>query len=234
MILLYIHPRYVIFATIMSVVASVILVIDLIIQVCGGLLETPGHNHRPTVARLVVDGIAIGVLIFAFILPPQALSSGVTGERTVKTSLSQEQRSKEEENQQCSTKEPDSLVVWVNDIKFYPLHCNENRTLEVTGFVQESNQSTLPDTMYYIGRVVIACCAIDAQPYVLPVQKIEGVSYEKDTWLNITGILKRMTINDEDHLVIVPSKVLKIESPTNPYEYITASSVPLITSTFQQ
>lgn len=79
----------------------------------------------------------------------------------------------------------------------------------------------------------MACCAIDAQPYVLPVEKVPEMTYEKDTWLRVKGKLTRKTIQGNNHLVIVPESIVRLDNPENPYEYINTTTAPLISSSLR-
>jgi len=114
--------------------------------------------------------------------------------------------------------------MWVYEISEYPINCYEGQSIELTGFVIEAVGNPLPNDMYYLGRVVMSCCVIDARPYALPIKRGNFESYPKETWLKVSGKLKAADVNGTVQLVISPKSVTKIDNPDQPYDYINVPS----------
>ena len=80
--------------------------------------------------------------------------------------------------------------------------------------------------MFYLGRIAISCCVIDARPFALPVNQGKFEKYPNDTWLTVVGKLQRKKVNGIDQLVVNPERIEPSDTtPVNPYEYLNAPAV---------
>lgn len=225
-IILYIHPRYSAFALVMCSAAAIILLFGLYLELKKGKRLWTLKAIRPS--GKVVNVIVIATLGLALILPAQTLSSDAVGRRSLKTPTYDTTSVRESYNyQQCPDVESINLALqaWVVLLSQYPMHCFEGKSIKLIGFVHESPDNPLPNDTYYLGRVVMSCCAIDAQPYALPVKKQEGIDYAKDTWFLVSGTLVKASVNGSTRLVVSPEHTKQLEDPKNPYEYIEGPSI---------
>lgn len=220
---LYIHPRYDMFSLIMAGYAIVLLL-------AGAVVELRGRAVKPRLRfRLnVVDILVVTVLALAFLLPAQALSSQAVARKALNTpryEASQAGGGTGTKSTVCPETKPDSVEMWVDAISTSPINCYKGETIELTGFVLQVDDSPLPNDMYYLGRMVMSCCIVDARPFALPIQKDSFGTYPKDTWLTVKGKLQASKVNGSVQLVIEPESVQEIEDPTEPYDYINTPSV---------
>lgn len=212
---LYIHPRYSLFAVIMCVLSVLILLVDVF---------TNFKKHiKVGEARFKVqflDIIVVIVLILAFVLPSKTLSSGAIGRKSTNTPSYE----KTTTDTACPGTKPSSIEIWVYEISQYPINCYEEQSIEIVGFVLKNPDSPLPGDMYYLGRVVMSCCVIDARPYALPVKTGKFEKYPDETWLKVSGKLQSTSMNGSTQLVIEPGSVVKVDNPDKPYDYINTPS----------
>ena len=87
----------------------------------------------------------------------------------------------------------------------------EGAEVELTGFV--THPKNAKDGTFSLTRFYISCCAADAVPYSVPVEA--GTDMEDDTWLNVTGTLRR----GSGGFVVSPTEIEEIEEPRSPYLY---------------
>lgn len=218
---LYIHPRYTGFSVVMPVIALVFLVLGIYFE---------ARKHRtikpaPSRAKLL-DVIVVAVLALAFILPAQALSSKAIGRKSLNTPSYDNKSETTSLNTTCPETKPASIEEWVYEISEYPITCYAGQEIELTGFVFEAIEAPLPENMYYLGRLVISCCVIDARPYALPVNVGSFERYPEGTSLKVNGELRPQDVNGSVQLVIEPKSVVRIDNPDKPYDYINFPSLP--------
>lgn len=213
-ITMYIHPRYMVFALVMALLGGALLLI--------GLLVRPrGHKHHTAGKGIgFIDIIVVLVLLAAFVFPPKALSTSTVERKAITTSSSTSVAS----DQPCPDFRPETMDMWVFAASEYP-HCYEGKEITITGFVYQPIDSKLPSDMYYLGRVVMSCCVIDARPYTLPVKQGTFGEYAKDTWLAVTGKLEKFQIDGKTHLVIAPTSIQIVPSPDQPYEFLNGQGI---------
>lgn len=214
---MYIHPRYVVFALVMAIFGGTLLVV-------GAIWQPPGHKPPVRKRVSVIDIIVVLVLVAAFMLSPRALSTAAVERKTVTTSSSADSPA----SRPCPDFRPETMEMWVYAASEYP-HCYEGKDITLTGFVYQPSDNPLPEDMYYLGRVVMSCCVIDARPYALPIKQGAFERYPKDTWLTITGKLERVQINGASHLAVSPLTVQQVGSPDKPYEYLNSEPMQLMT-----
>lgn len=212
-IILYIHPRYTLFAFGMCLVALVILVSGIVMNV-----RRRGH-HEAWHTVGVVDMLAVVVLGLALLMPAQALSSETIERKSVNTPTPRVETA-DQEQVTCLEEEPASIETWVYVISNYPPKCYEGRPIELTGFVITPSENPLPKDMYYLGRTVISCCVVDARPYAIPIAKGKFQAYPAQTWLTVKGRLKTVSVNGSPKVVIEPQSVTPTQDPSKPYDYI--------------
>lgn len=212
---LYIHPRYTIFAVVMATLGAIVILFGN----TGKDKKQHTHQKKQRAARLI-DGTVVVVLLFAIILPAQPLSSNAIGRKSLNTPTNDVVDSVKPCPETRLNPDQVSIDVWVYEISEYPPRCFEGEAIALTGFVFESVDDPLPDNMYYLGRVIMSCCVIDARPYALPIMKDGFENYPKETWLTVKGKLKITKVNGTEQLVIHPSSVQKVDRPDQPYQYI--------------
>ncbi|AJA46644.1 TIGR03943 family protein [Clostridium pasteurianum DSM 525 = ATCC 6013] len=113
----------------------------------------------------------------------------------------------------------------VNEIT-YNMNKYKGRTIKINGFVYTDN--TFPKNTFVIGRMLIICCAADAEMVGLAF-KMDKPVIQKDQWVEITGVLDTMANFDKEDTdnrtipFIKVTAVKPIQKPSNPYVYLKAS-----------
>lgn len=214
---LYIHPRYTLFAVAMSAAGLFMILAGLVVEA----RRPADHHHekkQPNRFR-ILDGIVVGVLVLAFLIPAQTLSSNTTSRKSIKTPTEPVFGSHHEA---CPpTTETWPLQSWVYFLGYSPARCFEGKPITLIGSVIQSPDSPLPSGIAYVGRVVISCCVIDARPYALPVTIENAWEYPKDTWVEIKGTITLTKNSGKQLFVVDPQSINKIDPPKdNQYQYL--------------
>lgn len=217
---LYIHPRYVPFTIIMTLIAAAF-------AVAGFFLVPPAHDehdsHAVTNRRgrfraagslVTVAAAVIGLLM----LPPSTLSSATARQRDLNGSgtLSKVQTS------QLVGQDDSAFNVrdWASLLRYGPGESYfAGRTATVTGFV--TADKTDPANVFFVTRFFVTCCVVDAQPVGVPVHDPGWQKrYKSDTWVTVSGGFHKNPGKDETApLVLIPGKIVPIAQPARPYVY---------------
>lgn len=91
----------------------------------------------------------------------------------------------------------------------------DGRTITLTGFTVHT------DGRVDLGRVVIVCCAADAQLARVHLAGLGGRDFPEDTWLRVVGRIEPGSSHPDDGFVPTMSvtEVQRIEKPRNTYAY---------------
>lgn len=204
---LYIHPRYILFTILMTLICAALL----FIRVKG---EAHEETHRESKLSLIPLSI---VLFFAIILPARSLTSSTVSQRSIDSgSIVTSSDTKPLNTLFAGSSRGLKLSDWArllqsnDDAEYYV-----NKTAKISGFLYDADLGT--DTVW-LARFVLTCCAVDAQPVGIPI-RIEGwqAEYQEDQWLEVEGEFKEINVNGVSKLVLVPVSIEKIEQPRNPY-----------------
>ncbi|MDP3950109.1 TIGR03943 family protein [Microbacterium sp.] len=92
----------------------------------------------------------------------------------------------------------------------------DGSTVTLTGFVTPGEDADAVN----LTRMIITHCVIDAQPAAVPVSVDAGENgegqYSTGQWIEVTGTV---TADGDGSLRVVPSSVVAIDEPGDPYEY---------------
>lgn len=220
-LVLYIHPRYVVFTVVMAVIALVIGVLSVAVRPA----DTEGTAPRRGWSR-VVGGLALflsGAMALTLVLvPPTTLSSATASQRDIVGSTvgSDSQNVDEVENADDELIASFTVVDWASllrqtsDPNFYA-----NKKADVVGFITPSEDD--PSNIFYVSRFTVTCCAVDAQPAGVAVYAPDWQNeFEVDAWIEIVGSFEINPSSRSDlPLVLVPEKMTAVERPSEPYLY---------------
>ncbi len=96
-------------------------------------------------------------------------------------------------------------------------HSLGTRRVQVTGFITLDRNGA-----FYLTRMVINCCAADAQPVKVALTGQVPRVLEPDTWLEVIGIYTSEQTKDPDNGGIIPyinlTQARSVPPPANPYE----------------
>ena len=165
-----------------------------------------GHGHHgssraawlvlaPVVAILVIAPPALGAysakrLPVSAIKPPSRHFPALTGADPV----------------------PMSLLDYYSRAAFDDGRTLTGHHVALTGFVLRGE----PDG-FQLSRLVITCCAADAQPVVVSVQT-STTAPSRDTWVTVTGTFGGLSPSDATVPVLRADAVTPVHQPANPYD----------------
>ena len=219
-LILYIHPRYVLFTVIMAVVA-------LVFVAASAFLREP-HDADAQPSRLQngislsAAGLSVVIAAGLIVVPPATLTSATLAQREINgTGLGQETQSvaaasatSDAAFAKFTVVDWSSLLRQTSDIAFYA-----GKPADVVGFVSADPDD--PQNMYYVSRFIITCCAVDAQPVGVPVYE-PGWSdkYGVDDWVRVSGGFgSNPSQASEQSIALLPEEATKVDQPGEPYLY---------------
>ena len=213
----YIHPRYHIFASIISIIGIVLLLIDTMLQLKLKVSVKPTKLSLKSVKP--ASYLAIIILLAGYLLPPKPLSPSSLAQRESPAIIEPESR--------CEIPKPreGSSIVSVNRWKTAINSCKQtsyfnNADISVTGFVSNGLLKNYGYNYFYIARYVISCCAVDSVPMKILVEKNFFIDYPDGTWLTVKGKLSQKVVNGQAEYVITDAHATKIDQPKYPYELL--------------
>jgi uncharacterized repeat protein (TIGR03943 family) len=193
------------------VAAAVVLVALAVASIVQDLRHPPGddgHHHRPWLVWLLLVPIALTT----FVVPPPLGAHGAAPERVAEPS--RRPWPPLPAGQAPTVSIPDVLMRAATD----SANSLDGRLITITGFTLKYPDST------DLGRVVIVCCAADAQLARIHLSGpavAEVASYPEDTWLQVEGTVVPGTSMAATNFVptMAVSHVTRIEKPANTYAY---------------
>lgn len=213
----YIHPRYHIFASIISIVGIVLLLIDTMLQLKLKVSVKPAKFSLKSVKP--ASYLAIIILLAGYLLPPKPLSPSSLAQRESPAIIEPESR--------CEVPKPKegSSTISINRWKTAINSCKQtsyfNDTgISITGFVSNGLLKNYGYNYFYIARYVISCCAVDSVPMKILVEKNFFIDYPDGTWLTVKGKLSQKVVNGQAEYVITDARAAKIDQPKYPYELL--------------
>lgn len=213
----YIHPRYHIFASIISIVGIVLLLIDTMLQLKLKSSVKPARFSLKSVKP--ASYLAIIILLAGCLLPPKPLSPSSLAQRESPAIIEPESR--------CEVPKPKegSSTISINRWKTAINSCKQtsyfnNTDISITGFVSNGLLKNYGYNYFYIARYVISCCAVDSVPMKILVEKNFFIDYPDGTWLTVKGKLSQKVVNGQAEYVITDARADKIDQPKYPYELL--------------
>jgi putative membrane protein len=220
-LILYIHPRYVVFTVIMAVVALVF------VAASAFLREPHDHDAPPTKRQNVVSGaaavlslvIAVGIIA----VPPATLTSATLEQRAINDAGFSGDRGQTVEAAASTTDAAfakftvldwSSLLRQTSELSFF-----SGKPVDVVGFVSADPDD--PDNMFFVSRFVVTCCAVDAQPVGVAAYSPNWADdLASDQWVRVTGgFATNPSSSSEQDIALVPDSVTVVEQPGEPYLY---------------
>lgn len=211
----YTHPRYHLFAVIISIVGVALFLIDIMLQFRS---RQPIKGSAFNLRRVKISSyLAIIILIIGYTLPPKTLSPSSLAQRENPAIIETESH--------CEIPKPteNSSTISINRWKNAMNSCKQasyfdNKDITITGFVSNELLKNYGYDYFYIARYVISCCAVDSIPVKIVVEKSFSVDYPDGTWLIVKGKLSQKVINGQAEYVITQPNITKISQPKYPYE----------------
>jgi uncharacterized repeat protein (TIGR03943 family) len=233
-LVLYIHPRYVVFTVIMAIIALAFAVARVVVsgQRDRGRHHA-GHDHddedddlEPTrplqkVLSIAALALAVGLAAGAVLLPPATLSAATASQRDITAaqtnldaaSLQDASSADGPTFSRYTVLEWSSLLAQTSDPTFYA-----GKPADVIGFITPDPDA---DDVFYVSRFIITCCAVDAQPVGVPVYMPDWkTQFSADDWVEGTGeFASSRSTQSSAAIAMNPSGVIGVDEPSDPYLY---------------
>ena len=210
----YIHPRYHLFAAILSTIGIVFLVIDIVLQLKSGVFAY--HRFKFHHVKFA-SCLSVLILLAGYLLPPKPLSPSSVTQRENSITTSQ--------TNYCNIPKPKegetnvSINRWRSAFNScQKLSYFDNTSITITGFVSSGTLQNYGYDYFELARYVISCCAADSIPMKILVEKTPANSYRDGTWLTVKGKLMQKIINGKAEYVITEATATAIPQPEDPYE----------------
>ncbi len=223
----YIHPRYHLLAVVATVAGSMLLILDIILQLhhnparkrrASARPAPTKHPKKPRRTIPILSIITAGILALAIILPPRPLSSSSAANRATSGPTSTTGR--------CEKPEPlDGKPVSMNRWRSAFDDCPNDSffdgvTIDVTGFVARDPSGFYDNRYFELSRFVISCCAVDSTPINILVKSPDAERYRNNQWLQVRGQVKRELSGGKAVYVLTNPTITPTTEPANPYEFL--------------
>ena len=226
-LILYIHPRYIVFTVIMTVLGLV-----LVIASFGRSPDQEhdhDHDHENAAPRgyrrvLTVVGtmLTLVVAIALVVVPPATLTTATADQRVINST----QVGSGTKTVDSAASAPagafarftvldwSSLLRQTTDASFY-----RDKAANVVGFITKDADD--PQNVFYVSRFVITCCAVDAQPVGVPVFLPNWQNrFAADHWVKVSGSFEtNPSTKSQQSIALVPTATTKVDQPSEPYLY---------------
>jgi len=197
------------------IAAAVVLIALAVVSIVRDLRHAPAEDddadrHRPWLVWLLLVPIALTT----FVVPPPLGAHGATPEAVATTEPSRRAFPPLPAGRAPTVSIPDVLMRAATD----STNSLDGRLITVTGFTLKYPGST------DLGRVVIVCCAADAQLARIHLSGpavAEAGGYPEDTWLQVEGTVVPGTSDAATNFIptMAVSRVTRIDKPANTYAY---------------
>ncbi len=224
-LILYIHPRYIVFTVIMTVLGLVLVVAsfgrspDREHDQEHGEPTPRGYRRAITVAGTV---LTLVVAIALVIVPPATLTTATADQRVINST----QVGSGTKTVDSAASAPagafarftvldwSSLLRQTTDASFY-----RDKAANVVGFITRDADD--PQNVFYVSRFVITCCAVDAQPVGVPVFLPNWQNrFAADHWVKVSGSFEsNPSTKSQQSIALVPTATTKVDQPSEPYLY---------------
>lgn len=223
----YIHPRYHLLAVVAAMTGSMLLILDIILQLrhnpagkrrASARPAPTKHPKKPRRTIPILSIVTAGILALAIVLPPRPLSSSSAANRATSGPTSTTGR--------CEKPEPlDGKPVSMNRWRSAFDDCPNDSffdgvTVDVTGFVARDPSGFYDNRYFELSRFVISCCAVDSTPINILVKSPDAERYRNNQWLRLSGQIKRELSGGKAVYVLTNPTITLTTEPTNPYEFL--------------
>jgi putative membrane protein len=169
-----------------------------------------GHRHRPWLVWLLLVPIALTT----FVVPPPLGAQGAAPEAVAVAAPPKRAFPPLPAGRAPSVSIPDVVMRAAAD----SANSLDGKLITLTGFTVRYPEGT------DLGRVVIVCCAADAQlarVHLSGSAAAEAAGYPEDTWLQVEGTVVAGTSTVSTNFVptVAVSRVARIDKPANTYAY---------------
>jgi uncharacterized membrane protein YcgQ (UPF0703/DUF1980 family) len=198
---LYVHPRYTLLTVIMAVLTLLVLVGMAAVGVPSAADEDGDHDHVTRVSavgRLLIwcnGAVLVCAALALLVIPPATLSSTARQNRELVTSVKD----------------------WAALLNQGGPEAVLGKQVNLSGYVLDRNE----EDVFFIARLAVSCCAVDAQPIGVPVYRPGWRDeIEPGAWIKIAGaFVKNPSRDSQEGVAIGVGSLANIEEPDQPYVF---------------
>ncbi len=173
------------------------------------------HQHGMSIWGVLLVSLP---LILGFAVPPKPLGASAISNRGVSTSAPVGDASASTQQILSMDSESRTVLDWVQVFNNTPApDVFIGESVEVIGFVY--NDQRLSGGDFLLGRFTLSCCVADAFAIGMVVDYDDAVPFPDNGWLRISGTVDTINVDGELLPMIVPTEILEIPEPQNPYLY---------------
>lgn len=219
-LVLYIHPRYILFTVIMAIFAVVAAVAAVATPRRHDDEGLPLPARRSRAVGLAAAGLAAAFTLGMVVIPPATLSTATAEQREINATASDDAETFAAASAAdaatvatFTVREWSTVLRQTSDLAFF----DGKPATALLGFVTPDADD--PESIFYISRFSVTCCAVDAQPLGVPVY-LPGWAelYPPDTWVQVTGAFdSNPSRSSPTPIVLVPERVEAVDQPSEPY-----------------
>ena len=219
---LYVHPRYILLTVIMAVLTLLVLVGMAAVGVSSAADEDRDHDHVTRVSafgRLLVwskAAVLICAALALLVIPPATLSSSARQNRELVTS-GQALDSTKVAALVGADPATFSVKDWAALLSQGGPEAVLGKQVNLSGYVLDRDE----EDVFFIARLVVSCCAVDAQPIGVPVYRPGWRDeIEPGAWIRIDGAFVNNPSRDsQESVAIGVGSLANIEEPDQPYVF---------------
>ena len=208
---LYSHPRNHIFTLVLGLLGAI---------AAGYSLATKRREAKHEKKFGPFDKFIVLFFILMILTPPKPLSNSFVDKSSIVTPEPIENEYRGDECYEGSS----SIETLFDRFSFDNYDCLEGKEVSVTGKYLGSLKDGGRNDVFYVGKLVLSCCVVDARMYSLPVEKGLDNGIEKNDWIEIKGKLGKKTMQGKEYVVIAPSSIKASSNPDQPYDFINQTS----------
>ncbi len=223
-LVLYIHPRYIVFTITMALLAVGFVVASACVRSHASHDSDEGADvpigRWPKLLTLTAVGLATALAVSMVALPATTLTSATAQQRDINstvldlgtTDIASVTAGSAGAFETFSVVDWASLLRQTSDLSFFA-----DKPVVVSGFITADPED--PENLFYVARFVVTCCAVDAQPVGVPVYAPNWSSnFKIDDWVEVRGeFATNPSQSSRQPLAVDPSDITPIEQPREPY-----------------
>jgi uncharacterized repeat protein (TIGR03943 family) len=219
---LYVHPRYTLLTVITAVVTLLVLVGTAAVGGSRPTDDDHDHDHAAPVSalnRLLLwskGAVLICAALALLVIPPATLSSTARQNRELVTSG---QKLDSTDAAALVGADPATFSVkdWAALLSQGGPEAVLGKQADVSGYVLDRGE----EDVFFIARLTVSCCAVDAQPIGVPVHRPGWRDeIEPGAWIRIQGAFVNNPSRDsQEPMAIGVGSLAKIDEPEQPYVF---------------
>jgi uncharacterized repeat protein (TIGR03943 family) len=219
---LYVHPRYTILTVMMAVLTLLVLVGTAAVGGSPAADHDHDHDHvapASALSRLVIwskGAVLVCAALALLVMPPATLTSTARQNRELVTSGQALDSTKASA---LVGADPTTFSVkdWAALLSQGGPEAVQGKQVNISGYILDRGE----EDVFFVARLVVSCCAVDAQPVGVPVYRPGWRNeIEPGAWIKIEGaFVKNPTRDSQESVAIGVGSLAKIDEPDQPYVF---------------